>query len=236
MGRKPKYSKKTKLEIIKRFKDGEGSAALANEYGLWGKGGVSSIYKWVNKYNQIGEKAFDYNKKNKSYSKELKKAAINEYLEGKGSLEDIVNKYEISNHELLRKWIIKYNSHIEIMDYDPKPEVYMAESRKTTYEERIAIVEYCLKHENNFKETALQYGVNYSQVYTWVKKYKQQGEDGLLDRRGRKKLESEMTEEEKLKYQLKKLEAKNAYLEMENRALKKLEEIERRMIRGKSKL
>ena len=92
------------------------------------------------------------------------------------------------------------------MDYDPKPEVYMAKSRTTTYEERIEIIEYCLEHEKNYKDTALQYGVNYAQVYSWVKKYKQQGEDGLLDRRGRNKLESEMTEEEKLKYQLKKLE------------------------------
>ncbi len=38
------------------------------------------------------------------------------------------------------------------------------------------------------------------------------------------------------RYQLKKIKAKNTYLEMENKALKKLEEIERRMIRGKSKL
>jgi regulator of replication initiation timing len=44
-----------------------------------------------------------------------------------------------------------------------------------------------------------------------------------------------MTEADKLRHHLKKLEAKNAYLEMENRALKKLEEVERRMIREKHK-
>jgi len=111
----------------------------------------------------------------------------------------------------------------------------MAKSRKTTYEERVEIVKYCLEHEQNYKETAIKYGVNYAQVYSWVKKYKQDDEAGLLDRRGKNKLESEMTDEEKLRYQIKKLEAKTAYLEMENKALKKLEEIERRSVKGKRK-
>jgi transposase-like protein len=121
------------------------------------------------------------------------------------------------------------------VDYDPKPEVYMAKSRKTTYEERIEIVQYCLEHELNYKETAVKYGVNYAQVYTWVKKYKEHGEEGLTDKRGRNKPEPEMTEEEKLRHRLKKEQARIKYLEMENAALKKLEEIERREIVEKNK-
>lgn len=42
----------------------------------------------------------------RTYSKELKKAAIKDYLEGKGSLEDITNKYKISKYKLLKNWII----------------------------------------------------------------------------------------------------------------------------------
>lgn len=68
-----------------------------------------------------------------------------------------------------------------------------------------------------------------------MKKYKERGEDGLADNRGRKKPHSEMTTEEKLKQALRKSKAKSKYLEMENKALKKLEEIERREIEGKSK-
>ena len=162
-------------------------------------------------------------------------AAIHDYLNGVGGLTYITNKYEISSDEVLRKWIMKYNSHIETKDYDPKPEVYMAKARKTTYEERVEIVNDCLEHELNYKETAVKYGVNYAQVYTWVKKYKANGEEGLSDKRGCKKTETEMTVEEKLRHELKKSEAKRKYLEMENAALKKLEEIERREIREKSK-
>ncbi len=202
---------------------------MANQYGM----GRSMVYQWFHEYNSRGESAFDYSSKNKKYSIDLKKAAINDYLEGLGSLKAIANKYEISAHTILRKWVMKYNSHIEITDYDPKPEVYMAKSRKTTQEKRIEVVKYCLNNNKNYKDTAIKFGVNYVQVYTWVKKYKEHGEDGLLDRRGHNKLVLEMTEEEKLSYNLKKLKAKNSYLEMENKALKKLEEIERRMARGK---
>lgn len=235
MGRTAKYSKEVKLEIVRRYIAGESASELVKEFMIEGKRAVSRIGKWRSKYETIGESAFNPSHRNKSYSKELKEAAIKDYLNGQGSLVVIANKYGISTHELLRKWIIKYNSHIETKDYSPKPEVYMAKSRKTTYEERLEIVNYCLVHEGSYKETAIKYGVNYAQVYTWVRKYKDHGEEGLADKRGRKKPEDEMNEEEKLRYQLKKEQAKNKYLEMENAALKKLEEIERREIAEKSK-
>jgi transposase-like protein len=235
MGRKAKYSKEVKLEIVKRYIDGESATKLAQEFMIEGKYASSRIVKWRSRYEALGDGAFDSSDKNKSYSRELKESAIKDYLNGKGSLVTIANKYGISTHGILRNWIIKYNSHIETKDYDPKPEVYMAKSRKTTYEERIEIVNYCLAHERNYKEAAIKYGVNYAQVYSWVKKYKEQGEDGLRDKRGRKKLESEMTIEEKLRHELKKEQARITYLEMENAALKKLEEIERREISEKSK-
>lgn len=235
MGRKAKYSKEVKLEIVKRYILGESAFELAEEFMMEGTYKSSTISNWSRKYELIGESAFDSSERNKSYSKELKQAAIRDYINGLGSLRDIAHQYGISTNEVLRKWIIKYNSHIETKDYSPKPEVYMAKSRKTTYEERQEIVHYCLAHEGNYKEAAIKYGVNYAQVYAWVKKYKESGEDGLLEKRGRSKTESEMTEEEKLRYQLKKEQAKNKYLEMENKALKKLEEIERREIAEKSK-
>lgn len=235
MGRKPKYSKEIKLEIVKRYINGENTRDLATEFMIKGTSACAQILKWINKYEAHGESAFESSNKNKAYSKEFKEAAINDYMNGLGSLEDLINRYKISSTEVLRKWIIKYNSHIETKDYSPKPEVYMAKSRKTSYEERIEIVNYCLEHELNYKLTAIEYGVNYAQVYTWVTKYKEQGTDGLLDKRGRNKPESEMTTEEKLRHELRKSEAKRKYLEMENAALKKLEEIERREIREKNK-
>lgn len=71
------------------------------------------------------------------------------------------------------------------------------------------------------------YGISYNQIYTWVKKYQQQGKQGLKDRRGRNKSSNSLTEEERLKLRIKELETRNNYLEMENDFAKKLQEIQR---------
>ena len=65
-------------------------------------------------------------------------------------MDDIVAKYNISNREVLRKWIQRYNANKELKDYDPKREVYMVNARrKTTLEERKEIVAYCITHNNH---------------------------------------------------------------------------------------
>ncbi|WP_306008610.1 transposase [Bacillus sp. MMSF_3353] len=52
----------------------------------------------------------------KCYSKEIKLAAINDYLSGHYSLIKIIQKYNIPSTALLRKWIKKYNNHRELND------------------------------------------------------------------------------------------------------------------------
>jgi transposase InsO family protein len=49
---------------------------------------------------------------------------------------------------------------------------------------------------------------SYQQVYTWVKKYRDQGYEALIDRRGQCKNSEELSESEKLAAQFKLLEAK----------------------------
>ena len=82
--------------------------------------------------------------------------------------------------------------------------------------------------EKIIKKTAETYEVSYQQVYQWVKKYENGGEEALKDKRGRKKEEAELSPEEKMKLEMKKLERENERLRAENLFLKKLEEIERR--------
>ena len=74
-----------------------------------------------------------------------------------------------------------------------------AARRKTTIDERREIVEYCLSHGKDYKGTAALYGVSYSQVYSWVKKYLSDGEEGLSDKRGRHKSDEEVDELERLR-------------------------------------
>ncbi|MRB85035.1 helix-turn-helix domain-containing protein, partial [Bacillus thuringiensis] len=71
----------------------------------------------------------------KRYSKELKLAAVNDYLSGHDSLTKIIQKYNISSTAVLRKWIKKYNSHRELNDTGKGMTNSMTSRRKTTLEE-----------------------------------------------------------------------------------------------------
>ncbi len=69
-------------------------------------------------------------------------------------------------------------------------------------EERTEIVAFCIKHGKDYGLTAEKYGVSYQQVYSWVHKYEAKGADGLTDSRGKAKPESELTEADKLRMEI----------------------------------
>ena len=232
MSRKAKYSKELKLEIVKKYLNGENAKSLANQYEIIGTNGHTRIREWANKYRALGEMAFQISKTNKSYSKEMKLIIIKEYLSGKDSLEGLANKYNISSDEIVRQWVLKYNNGIEIRDYDPKGDVYTMKSRKTSFEERLEIVKYVLDNNNDYKGTADKYGVPYANIYNWVKKYLEHGEAGLSDLRGRPSSNTpkkELTVEEKQSLEIESLKAKIKRLELHNELLKKKMEYEDQM-------
>ena len=104
----------------------------------------------------------------------------------------------------------------------------MTQGRKTSYEERVEIVQYCIEQQNNYVETARKYKVSYQQVYSWTTKFETQGVEALQDKRGKRNPLEQMSELEKLTAEIKLLEAKNKRQQMEIDFLKKLEEMERR--------
>ena len=104
----------------------------------------------------------------------------------------------------------------------------MAKGRKTTYEERVEIVTYCIEHEMDYAQAAEKYQVSYQQVYQWIRKYQSDGAPGLVDKRGKRKTENEMSELEKLRAENRLLQAEKRKAELEIAFLKKLDEIERR--------
>ena len=233
MGRKIKYSKGLKIEIVKRYLKGESASSLANEYGM-PKSMAKKIIHWARRYEILGEKGFEHSSTNQSYSKELKLQVISEYLNGVDSFEGLANKYNISKGEIVRQWIIKYNKGIEIKDYDPKGDVYTMKSRKTTLEERLEIVNYVLANNNDFKGAADKYSVPYANVYNWVKKYNESGEDGLSDLRGRpssKEPKRELSDIEKKDVEIEKLKQELKRKDMVIEVLKKNIEIQERMER-----
>lgn len=226
MGRKSKYSKELKLSIVKRYLNGEGTAyTLAKEVGTTN----AIILRWVKKYQAFGESAFNISNSNASYTKEFKEQVVLDYLNGEGSYTDLMIKYNIPANSTIEKWVNDYNSHIELKDYIPGGEdIYMAKSRKVNKEERIEIVKYCIEHDMDYKTTAKVFETSYANVFNWVKKYKEKGEDGLGDKRGRHKTDEEVDEVTLLKRQLKQKEHELEMAQLEVRLLKKLDEIERR--------
>ena len=164
--------------------------------------------------------------KNKIYSAELKIQAVEEYLSGKGSQREICKKYGILAKRTLEVWIKWYNGHKEFKERSSaKGEIYMTKGRKTTQEERAEIVAFCIEHNYDYRLTVEAYNVSYQQIYSWVRKYEEGGVNKLKDNRGRTKPVEEMSEVEKLKAEMKILEAKNRQLEIENEFIKKLQEL-----------
>ena len=234
MGRKAKFSYEDKIKACEDYLNGIASVSqIAESLGVK----ESIVFEWTNKYRMNGPESLMPKLKNSSYTKEFKTKAVEEYLSGGGSQEEICNKYQITDRCVLRRWIAKYNDLKELKDYIPKPEVYTKMARrKTTLEEREEIVKYCIEHNNDYKNTAAVYDVSYSQVYSWVQKYSKDGKDALTDKRGKRKDESELTEVEKLQRQNKILEARIRELEMEAVLLKKVQEIEGRRSSQKRKM
>ena len=165
-------------------------------------------------------------RKNHHYSSELKYQAVGEYLKGQKTLDAVCKKYGILSDRQLRNWIKMYNSHTELKSYTGGSR--MTKGRDTTYEERIAFVKECIENGYNYTEISEKYKVGYQQIYTWVQKYKKDGEDALKDRRGRHKKDYKpQTEEERLKLEVATLKRQLYLSQMEIDVLKKLQELER---------
>lgn len=226
MGRKSKYSFETKLAAVHVYKNNEGSMRVIAKRFHANEG---TFKKWWMIYTSQGESGLLPSTTNKRWDKVTKLNAVLDYLNGHGSLKDICKKYKISTKAILKSWIKVYNSsHKELKSTGSGGNKRMTNRRKTTFDERVEIVQYCISHGKDYGATIEKYNVSYQQIYSWVKKYEAKGIDGLIDKRGKTKPEAELTDMDRLKAEMKMLEAKNFELEMENRLLKKLAEIERR--------
>ena len=221
---KSPHTSEIRAMVSQEYLNGLGSYRyLAAKYQI----GCTQLREWVAKYRQHGLSAFQSKISNTPYSSEFKTLCAEAVLSGEGNVDDIVAKYNISSRKLLRDWISMYNANRELKDYNPKREVYMAEARrKTTIDERMKIVHYCIEHNRNYKDTASLYDVSYSQVYSWVKKYDADGEEGLSDKRGHHKTDGEVDELERLRRENLRLKRQLEEKDMVVELLKKVKEFE----------
>lgn len=219
-----KYSALEKLAILDEVSSGDiGFRAAARKYGI----NKTTLMKWQRRYKLYGVEGLERRSHNRTYSAELKLRAVKEFLEGKLSQYQIIDKYRIANTKQLSDWIHKYNGHSSLKAYKGEAKA-MTKGRTTTWQERIDIVHYCLANQHDYQKTAGEFQVSYQQVYQWVKKFEDGGPDALQDGRGRKKAPEELTEAERHKLELKKMEYEMERLRAENAFLKKLQEFQRR--------
>ena len=223
---KKKHSPEWMLARIEEYLSGQASyESIARAYGI----DERTLRRWVKKYRAHGAAAFVIRSGNAHYSKEFKLQCVESVIRGEGNVDDITARNNISASSVLQSWIKLYNANVELKDYDPKREVYMAEAkRKTTPEERKEIVEYCISHGKDYKNTAALFDVSYSQVYAWVRKYTTDGDAGLADRRGHHKTDKEVDELERLRRENLRLKRQLEEKDMLVELLKKVKEFEGR--------
>ena len=225
MRRKVKFSAEEKAEAVLACIDGKSSvSSMAKRMGVDNE----TMRDWIDVFKAEGSIGLQSAERNRIYSSETKRQAVEDYLSGKGSQRKICQKYKIRSKSELQDWIKVYNNGGDFK-HKRNGGSRMKSTRKTTQEERIRIAKECIENEYNYGETAIKYQVSYQQVYTWVKKFTEKGESGLEDRRGQRTAQQEpRTEEEKLRVRVAQLEHELYMTKMERDLLKKLEEIERR--------
>lgn len=223
MSKMDQYSATEKLAILEELEIGQTTiSAIIQKYDI----GKTTLREWRQRYNQYGYEGLETRTKNQTYSAELKVAAVQDYLSGNYSQLEIIDKYKIASRTQLRTWIKKYNGHSSFKSNANGGARAMTKGRSTSWKERIDIVLYCRAHNNDYRNTSEKYRVSYQQVYQWVKKYEASGADALKDGRGRNKTPEELSESERQKLAMKKLEYENERLRAENALLKKLQELE----------
>ena len=153
MPQKQKLSAEEKAKVIEDYINNRISLSEAAR-----RGGVArdTISQWARNYEADGMTAF-MTCRNRVYSPELKRQAVEDYLSGMGSQAELSKKYGLRDRRQLRNWLKVYNAH---RDFNSRKNSgggsYMKQGRDTTQEERIQIVKDCLASGKDYGEMALK--------------------------------------------------------------------------------
>ena len=121
--------------------------------------------------------------KRKAYSYELKKAVVEAYLNNKGSMRLLSEKYGISDKERIREWVRSYKA------FGDKGIMPIKKRKDYTFEYKLSVVELYLTSDITYEDLAIQEGMNnYSVIVNWVTAYRNAGADGLRpNKKGQKR-------------------------------------------------
>lgn len=222
MGRKgSRYTIEEKLFYIGLVRNtGKSYKAIQYQYGVKDE----QTKQWVERYEKDGIDGLR-RRSPQRYTQNFKLKLVGIYLEGTTSYSQLAKQFNIPNAGIIYQWVNLYTS-----GKLPKAtrRVIPMSSRKTTMLERIEIAQWIIENSLDYRQASQKFHISYNQAYTWTKKFKDGGAEALQDRRGKAKFDKpNLTDAEKQELRIKQLEARNQRLEMENKLLKKLDEIER---------
>ncbi len=147
MALKHKFSYDAKIKIETEYlEDLNGFRESCRIY----KMSQSASKDWIRLYNTFGASGLKAGNKCTKYSLDMKKNALNDYFSKKLSVPEILIKYKVRSTTQLKRWIMKYNSHEQLKTSGTGETIIMTKGRKTTYDERIEIVQYCIEHKKIF--------------------------------------------------------------------------------------
>ena len=224
MGRRSKFSLQQKLRIINEAKTAS-TKKVAKKFSV----DAHTIRRWQRIFQYQGIDGLENTHRNQNYSIEFKRELIVEFERSTDSLEDFALKHGLKSDRQLSDWIIQYNES-KLKAYTPRKRDSIMPGRKTTFEERLLIIEELIKHDINYNWAVDKYHVSYQQVYGWYQKYRKSGNDpqSLRDRRGKAKPKAAWTEVDRLKAENRLLKAQLLRKEMEDAYAKKVIEIRNR--------
>lgn len=210
--------------VMKVLKGKYSVSEVARELGV----DKTTLKRWIIKYQNNGVAGLKEAHTWRRYSADLKRAAIHDYLDHHLSQRECCRKYNLSSRGVLMRWVNQYTNG-KTLKKTTGGSTKMKARRKTTYDQRLEIVHFTLANDKDYRAAMEKYGVSYSQVYSWVRKYEQDGRDALIDHRGHQIQEpalAKLSKEERLERRIKELEACNQDLAAENFFLKKLSALE----------
>ena len=211
MGRKSKYSADFKLMIIHEAET-LGITKTSRLYSI----SDHTIRTWKLIYKYQGIQGLEPTHSNNTYSREYKASLVEEYQKSDEKLEEFAIRHGLRGRTQLSQWIMGYNESI-LEDHRSGKRDSGMKGRKTTFDERLEIIEQLIRHDVDYKYTGS--GNN---------------PESLRDRRGKAKPESELTELDRLKRENKLLKARLHQQEMEIAVAKKFVEISNREAKKES--
>ena len=185
-----------------------------------------TVRSWLTAYRGVGNAGLECGSKNRIYTVQTKQQAVEAYLTVQYSLQKICEIFKIRSKTQLLNWLKVYNSGRDFKRMSGGSRT--KSTHKATQEERVQIAKDCVVAENNYGEIAKKYGVSYQQTRAWTLKYKELGEVGLEDRRGKRKYEQEpRTELEQAQIGIAQLKRQLHTAEMKNQQIaEKVEHIQ----------